>query len=185
MNSNLIFDVGMHTGRDTEFYLKKGFEVVAIEANPELVAKARSRFAGPLSEGRLTIHEVAIADHDGEIVFYVNAEHDEWGTISSDFASRNERFGTHNSRTTVGCTRFNSILEQHDVPYYMKVDIEGADMLCLTALKDIDERPTYVSIEAGLTSVSETVDELSTLSSLGYENFKIVNQARQGRGAST
>jgi len=24
MNNSLIFDVGMHTGRDTEFYLKKG-----------------------------------------------------------------------------------------------------------------------------------------------------------------
>lgn len=40
MNNSLIIDVGMHTGRDTEFYLKKGFNVVAIEANPELVKKA-------------------------------------------------------------------------------------------------------------------------------------------------
>ena len=34
---NLIFDIGMHIGQDTEFYLKKGFCVVAVEANPKLV----------------------------------------------------------------------------------------------------------------------------------------------------
>ena len=177
MNPNLIMDVGMHTGRDTSFYLKKGFKVVAIEANSALVKNARSLFSDLLSRGLLTIHEVAIAGHEGEIDFYVNAQHDDWGTISSEFASRNERFGTENSLLKVRCTRFNTILEEHGIPYYLKIDIEGADMLCLVALKDFDGRPKYVSIEAGLTSVSETLDELSTLSDLGYREFKIVNQA--------
>ena len=34
---NLIYDVGLHLGEDTEYYLKKGFRVIAFEANPELV----------------------------------------------------------------------------------------------------------------------------------------------------
>ena len=29
MRQNLIFDVGLHLGEDSEFYLKKGFDVVA------------------------------------------------------------------------------------------------------------------------------------------------------------
>ena len=37
---NLIFDIGMHIGQDTEFYLKKGFRVVAIEADPTLAEAA-------------------------------------------------------------------------------------------------------------------------------------------------
>ncbi len=28
MRDDLIYDVGMHTGEDTEFYLRKGFRVV-------------------------------------------------------------------------------------------------------------------------------------------------------------
>ena len=32
----LIFDIGCHLGEDSEFYLRKGFKVVAVEANPEL-----------------------------------------------------------------------------------------------------------------------------------------------------
>jgi FkbM family methyltransferase len=181
VNPELIIDVGMHTGRDTDFYLKKGFRVVAIEANPALVASARSLFSDPIARGLLTIHEVAIAGHEGEIDFYVNAQHDDWGTTSAAFASRNERFGTDNSRITVRCTRFNTILKEHGIPYYLKIDIEGADMLCLETLRDFEERPRYVSIEAGLTSVDETLDELSTLSDLGYTGFKIVNQAMNHR----
>jgi len=36
MNKNLIIDVGVHQGEDTEYYLKKGFCVVGIEADPQL-----------------------------------------------------------------------------------------------------------------------------------------------------
>ena len=41
---NLIFDVGLHKGEDTDFYLKKGFSVVAFEADPDLVAACQERF---------------------------------------------------------------------------------------------------------------------------------------------
>ena len=33
MPRRLIFDVGMHKGEDTEFYLSRGHEVVGVEAN--------------------------------------------------------------------------------------------------------------------------------------------------------
>src|SRR5690348_14857053 len=40
----LIYDVGLCDGDDTAFYLAKGFRVVAVEANPALVAAAKQRF---------------------------------------------------------------------------------------------------------------------------------------------
>jgi len=176
VKDSLIIDVGMHTGRDTEFYLLKGFDVVAVEANPALAERARERFADAMKEKRLVLHEVAIADHEGEVEFFINLQHDDWGTTSAEFARRNERFGTENTQVRVGCTRFENILRQHGIPYYLKIDIEGADLLCLTALREFEERPKYVSIEAGLTSFEETFDELATLRGLGYRSFKIVNQ---------
>jgi hypothetical protein len=42
---------------------------------------------------------------------------------------------------------------------------------------EFEEKPQYISIEAGLTSFEETFTELSTLWNLGYREFKIVNQA--------
>ena len=32
-HADLIYDVGMHRGEDTAFYLRKGFRVVAVEAD--------------------------------------------------------------------------------------------------------------------------------------------------------
>jgi len=177
MNKSLIIDVGMHTGRDTEFYLRKGFNVIAIEANPELIKQAQSHFTDALSDKKLIICDVAIAEYDGDIEFYINSQHDDWGTTSKGFASRNERFGTENHLIRVKCTRFQNILKKHGVPYYLKIDIEGADILCLKALMEFNEKPQYISIEAGLTSFEETFTELSLLRNLGYSEFKIVNQS--------
>ena len=44
MIEDLIYDVGMHDGDDTAYYLDKGFQVVAVEANPVLVQSGRERF---------------------------------------------------------------------------------------------------------------------------------------------
>jgi FkbM family methyltransferase len=181
VNERLVFDVGLHTGQDTDFYLKKGFDVVAVEANPALAERARERFRDAIAGGRLVIHEVAIADRDGETDFYVNDRHDDWGTTSKAFAERNLRLGTQNALIRVRCTPFREILRRHDVPYYLKVDIEGADSLCLEALRASEERPRYVSVEASLASREEAEAQLALLGALGYGGFKIVNQAANKR----
>ena len=40
-SKKLIFDIGMYDGSDTRYYLNEGFRVLAIEANPVLVKRAR------------------------------------------------------------------------------------------------------------------------------------------------
>ena len=175
--SRLIFDVGMHVGKDTEFYLKKGFRVVAVEANPRLVEFVSRRLRPYIAEGALRIYPVAIGERDGRIPFFVNRQKDDWGTASEDFARRNERAGTAHDVVEVECVRFERILEECGIPYYLKVDIEGADRLCVEALSAFEQRPRYVSIEAGLDSLDRALGELALLETLGYRSFKIVNQA--------
>ena len=59
--TNLIFDMGLHKGEDTDFYLRKGFDVVAFEADPLLIKFCKLRFADYIDKGRLQIIEGAIA----------------------------------------------------------------------------------------------------------------------------
>ena len=59
---DLVYDVGMHMGEDSDYYLKKGFKVVAFEANPDLLAHCKNRFSKEIQTGRLTIVEGAIVD---------------------------------------------------------------------------------------------------------------------------
>jgi hypothetical protein len=41
---NLIFDIGMNVCEDTDFYLEKGFRVVAVEANPAACRNAAEKY---------------------------------------------------------------------------------------------------------------------------------------------
>jgi hypothetical protein len=47
----------------------------------------------------------------------------------------------------------------------MKIDVEGCDTVCLSALSGFEERPTYISIESDKTSFGNIEREIDLLSS--------------------
>jgi FkbM family methyltransferase len=178
MDKSLIFDIGCHIGEDSDFYLKKGFKVVAVEANPVLCAELRKRFSQQIDNGDFTLIESAIAEHDGEVTFYVDSKNTIWGTIRSEMADRNAALGAISEKVVVPSITFASLLNQYGIPYYLKIDIEGADQLCLDGLMEFSERPKFVSIESEIASLSNIRLEIRTLEKLGYTKFQIVDQAQ-------
>lgn len=178
---DLIFDVGMHDATDSEFYLRKGFRVVGIEANAELCRAAQARLPAEVASGRLTIVNAAIAGQDGEVTFYLNQQETEWGTTDPAYAAIYEHLGAPSRTVRVEATRFSRLLQDHGVPYYLKVDIEGADLLCFEDLAEFEARPRYVSIESPRTSFERLFDQLALLWRLGYRRFKIIPQHQVAR----
>ena len=178
--ADLIYDVGMHQGEDTAFYLAKGFRVVAIEANPELVRENRERFAEKIKSGRLVIVHGAVVPEDdsrvgGTVKFHVG-EITEFGTIHSDWSDRNKE-DCNRRVMEVPAMRFTDCLREHGIPHYLKIDIEGCDLLCVEALRIFQKRPTYVSIESEKESFKALSREFELLRELGYTGFKAVQQA--------
>ncbi len=167
MESDLIYDIGLHIGQDTEFYLKKGFRVVAIEANPLLVDAARQKFVGEIAADRLRVVPVGIANVNGRLPFYVNETYSEWSSFDREIGARLDKYHTIN----VEVTTLENIIEVYSVPYYMKVDIEGYDCYALESLDKLNERPKYVSVENGQLPL------LYKMIELGYSSFKFINQA--------
>lgn len=166
--SQLIFDLGMNNGDDTAHYLSKGYDVVAIEANPNLVQRARERFRQEISNGRLVIEWVGIVDQRGSIPFWVCDERD---VFSSFDATRAGRSGLKCHPIAVECVTFDTILKKYGIPHYLKIDIEGAEPYCLKHLLPA-HLPQYISLEA------EDFQWLVLLQQLGYSEFKIVDQMR-------
>jgi hypothetical protein len=80
---------------------------------------------------------------------------------------------------------FVACLERFGVPWYLKVDIEGADRLCLEALLAFDARPRWLSLEAERRSIALLRSELDLLERLGYDRFMAVPQGRTGREVAT
>jgi FkbM family methyltransferase len=181
--NDLIFDVGLHKGEDTEFYLKKGFRVVAFEANPELATFCRTRFEKEIQSGQLQIIEGAIVDFQSderpsdEILFFKNTKVSEWGTICPCWVERNTQLDTGFEKIRVKSVNFEECIEKFGVPYFMKIDIEGVDHVCLEVLSNFAEKPDFLSIEAEKNRFQKLRNELDLLSNLGYEHFQAVQQA--------
>jgi FkbM family methyltransferase len=176
LDANLIFDIGAHRGEDTEFYLKKGFRVVSVEANPALYEGLRQKFRTPIADGRLTVVNKAISGAAGKVKFYVNKDVSEWGTLDPDWVERNRRKGFESREIEVDAVTTADLFREFGVPYYVKIDIEGYDTIALEGFAGIGERPKYVSIESDKVSFRGIRQEIALLSSLGFDQFNIVSQ---------
>lgn len=171
MARELIIDLGMHRGQDTHFYLKKGFRVVAVEANPCLVERGRKQFHPWIRRGRLEILECAVAEEAGVADFFLNDTDDAWSSLMQDVGSRGERY----RKVSVETRPLGAIIAEYGMPYYLKIDIEGKDLAALKALRGFDQRPRYVSVENGFTVLQDLLRDL------GYSRFKWINQAEVPR----
>lgn len=167
MVPDLIYDVGIHDGEDTAYYLHKGYRVVAIDADPIMVEACRERFHNEISSGKLVLLNLGIAPRPGNLRFWLHKHNRVW----SSFRWNPEWAENDCDSVDVACVPFREILHKYGVPYYLKVDIEGADGLCLRDLDAVD-LPKYISFEAGPTSFYGAC----FLASLGYNAFKLVDQ---------
>src|SRR6516165_4212824 len=178
--NDLIYDVGMHKGEDTEFYLSKGFRVVAFEADPKLVSSCKVRFKRFIEQGQLKIVEGAIVDIDAietgqKIIYFYRYDQDSArGTVRADFAEGNSRFGMKGSMIEVDVVNFVDAMGENGVPHFLKIDIEGMEMVCLKALRNFQERPDYVSIQPEMSNYAGVKREIDILVDLGYDSFQAI-----------
>lgn len=171
LDRHLIYDLGLHRGYDAEYYLNKGFKVIALEANPGMIVRARRNptLLAAEQEGRLGIVSMALWHESGEsISFYVNAKKDDWSSIQKKWAEK----GAHETREIkVPTITLADMFEKLGVPYYIKCDIEGADAIFSEQLARQTSLPAFVSCEDSDRKIVEHFREA------GYDHFQFVNQA--------
>ena len=135
----------------------------------------KRRFDEYITNGRFFLVEKAIAENDGEVEFFINTKESIWGTIKSSWAQRNTKYaGAESIKTVVPSIRFPSLIEKFGSPHYIKIDIEGADLLCLEGLLEFQVRPQFVSTE--LEDRHSLLKAIHLLNKLGYRRFKTIDQ---------
>jgi hypothetical protein len=112
----------------------------------------------------------------------VNKKFSVWSTADPKWAMRNKGLGADSEEIKVKCIRFADIVKEYGCPHYLKIDVEGADMLCVNALKSINCRPKYISLESTKTSWSDLLNEFSIFEILGYTKFKVIDQTKHRNG---
>jgi FkbM family methyltransferase len=174
----LIFDVGLNIGQDTGFYLSQGYRVLAVEADPTLAQAARQKFAGYIRSGHLEVLNVGVAEVEGAAEFWICEAKPEFNSFHREIAAR-DSYPHHSIQ--VPTMRFSSIIERYGTPHFLKIDIEGNDMLCLDGLSS-HSLPDYLSIESECPLDGETASledglrVLRKLALLGYRQFKLIDQ---------
>jgi hypothetical protein len=101
----------------------------------------------------------------GEFTFYRNLEDDVWSSFDPEKGKKGGRYES----TTVPCITAQQLIASHGRPFFMKVDIEGADYQVLESL-DAKSVPDYISLE--LSCVDPILERLLDL---GYSRFKLVD----------
>jgi FkbM family methyltransferase len=177
--AGLIYDIGMFDGIDTRYFLKNNYQVIAVEADPTLAKKAIAAFPSEVDSGQLTVLNFALADTDDQDLTFSISENAFWNSLKPGVAGRLETF---KESITVKSRKLSTLFKQYGVPTYCKVDIEGYDAICVSTLQDSGLLPDYVSVETECIGENEVMDDksvlqtLDTLHSLGYNQFKLVDQ---------
>lgn len=166
VQDDLVFDFGLHKGYDAEYYLKKGFRVVGLEAAPDLASLCIQRLA---SWGdRLAVVNKALFDRPNEeVTFYTVPNKDDWGSLNKSIAEKGIETAV---AITVPTTDLTTLFNTYGVPRYIKCDMEGGDMIFREQLLAETRRPRFVSVEMNDGREGEI------LAACGYEVGQIVNQ---------
>ena len=166
----MIFDLGFHNGNDTEYYLKKGFEVIAVEANPILVINGITKFKEYIDNKKLIIVNKAVCKKIGRVDFHLHPTQLDWSSCDKNLA---ERDGSNSNPISIRTTTLLYLCKEYGVPYYLKVDIEGQELFVAEELSIINPKPKFVSFETGRSNYSEIIIKLFIA---GYRKFQLRNQ---------
>ena len=161
----------MNNGDDTEYYLLKGFDVVSVEANPYLCEMARARFKNALDDKTLVILNAAISENNKKINFYINRINSHWSSLDINWASRGS---SPVDKVQVDSLTLSDIINSFGLPYYLKTDIEGGDMIVLDQLLANKFTPNFFSIE----DCRFGFEYIEKLIKIGYKKFKLSDQSK-------
>jgi FkbM family methyltransferase len=162
---DLVFDIGLHNGDDAAYYLDLGYVVVGVEANPLLAAQCTLRFENEIRQGRMKVINAGVLKEPGDFKFYRNLRDACW---SSFLPEKGKKEGDW-EELKIPCVTTQQLIAEHGKPFFMKVDIEGADLQALHSITPATA-PPYVSLEVNCFDPI-----LERLIGLGYSAFKFVN----------
>ncbi|MEQ1650388.1 MAG: FkbM family methyltransferase [Hyphomicrobiaceae bacterium] len=146
MSRSIFVDIGGHFGQSVAVALDGAWrfdEVHTFEPHPDYARHISERFADAVRNGRLTVHQVAVGDHDGELqLFGDNAKGGATilpGALSSD-----------DIRVLVRSVDINSFLGGFgaDDRIYVKLNCEGGEVAILDRMSAFSGLATLAGIVA-------------------------------------
>jgi FkbM family methyltransferase len=167
---DLAFDVGAHVGDRTALLLGAGARVVAVEPQRALSEKLRRAFG---EEPRVVLVEQAVGAEPGEAELRWPPGGRALASMSSEWIGRVRDSGRFaNDEWTDGelvpVTTLDALIEEHGVPAFCKIDVEGFEH---DVLRGLSHAIRTVSIEFTPEHLDSTERSLQRLQELGDYRF--------------
>jgi FkbM family methyltransferase len=176
--SNCI-DIGCHIGSSLSSMIRCAPQGrhIAFEPIPEKADWIRKKFP------EVDVKTMALGDKNERIVFYQNISRPGFSGLAKDSSNVDEVVEVH-----VDCQRLDDVVEASRKIDYIKIDVEGAELLVLRGARRMIERDRpiilFESSCDGAPKMGLNRDDLFTLfvDELGYEVF-MVNDFLENRVA--
>jgi FkbM family methyltransferase len=133
---DLAFDIGAHVGDRVAAFRRLGAKVVAVEPQPALAFTLNMLYG---RDSDIAIERAAVGRKAGELRLMVNTGNPTISTASTAFidAARNAA-GWQDQRwdksIRVPMTTLDALIDQHGVPAFIKIDVEGFEEEVLMGL---------------------------------------------------
>jgi FkbM family methyltransferase len=167
---DLAFDVGAHVGDRTALLLLAGARVVAVEPQRALRDKLRRAFG---DDARVVLVEQAVGAEPGEAELRWPPGGLALASMSPEWVGRVRQSGRFaNDEWTDGeivpVTTLDALIEEHGVPVFCKIDVEGFEH---DVLRGLSQAIRIVSVEFTPEHLDSTERSLRRLEELGDYRF--------------
>lgn len=166
---DLVIDVGANYGAFTEVFLRLGARVVAVEPQQRCLAYLERRYS---DSPDVSIVPLGLGEREGPQELHVSSA-STLSTMSPRWiaaTSESGRFAGYSweETHTVELTTLERLIDQHGVPAFCKVDVEGFE---LEVLRGLDTRPGALSIEFASEFLDQTNLCVERLTEIGASEF--------------
>jgi len=167
----LIFDIGANMGNRSKIFRALGSPVVAFEPQSHCAEFLRVAFK---EDPLYTLRQTGLSDHQGEITMYLSDAHT-LSTLDTEWMEsmrKGGRFAAQDwSRTeTVALDTLDNAIQEHGLPAFMKIDVEGHEQQVLSGLK---QPVACLSLEFASESEENIKACIDHLDSLGEYRYQI------------
>jgi len=167
-DGDLCFDIGANAGNRTRTFLGLGASVVAVEPQPHCAQILRDTYAS----NKLSVIGKAVSDVCGTATLHTGF-HDTIASMSDswlDAVKGSRRFGQHTWPVSIDVetTTLDTLIKEHGVPKFIKIDVEGFEY---NVLKGLSQPIANISFEFTPEHIEDTVKCMQHLESLGPVEF--------------
>jgi FkbM family methyltransferase len=163
----LCFDIGANMGNRTELFLALGAKVVAVEPQAICIEALSAQFGDSI-----TLVEGVAGPTLGEAELLVASYHT-LATVSREWTERVQASGrfsefSWNETRRVPMTTLDALVDEHGVPDFCKIDVEGFER---EVIEGLSRSLPAVSIEFDVEHRAPRLEALERLHTLGLTRF--------------